>query len=445
MTIEKATPLTDEELAGEAVVALPDKEVVSILDLAADVDLAIDGAAPIDLAVALNANVVAPIDAAVSANLLSDGSSAQAMSDQGVQVTQTIDADARATGIQDSSINQSDTVVPGATTGDTASPMLAATTEAADATDLQPASAADAAPLDGSVVVDAAGNIIGTLDSATGNVIGADGDIVGTLNETTGVVVDSAGNLIGTVTDLVDGATVVGSNGQVLGVLDAATGTVVDATGNLIGTLNPLTGEVLDTVGAVLGTVTDFVDGTTVLDAAGNVIGTLDGATGNVVNSLGAVVGSLDPITGEVLDAAGNLLGTVGQVLDDVTDTLEGLDTGDLLKGDLLAVDVNVDLDADLAAPINGAVAANANVAAPIDASVAANILSENSEATAIAQQDAIITQAINGSAVATSDQVSDIDQGSYEPVDTDTASTDDDDLAGSGLPSAPAADDTTP
>ena len=56
-----------------------------------------------------------------------------------------------------------------------------------------------------------------------------------------------------------------------------------------------------------------------------------------------------------------------------------------------------------------------------------------------------LITQAINGSAVATSDQVSDIDQGSYEPVDTDTASTDDDDLAGSGLPSAPAADDTTP
>ena len=62
-----------------------------------------------------------------------------------------------------------------------------------------------------------------------------------------------------------------------------------------------------------------------------------------------------------------------------MTDTLENLDTGDLLKGDLLNVDVNVDLDADLAAPINGAVAANANVAAPIDASVAANILSENS------------------------------------------------------------------
>ena len=89
-------------------------------------------------------------------------------------------------------------------------------------------------------------------------------------------------------------------------------------------------------------------------------------------------------------------------------------------------MDVNVDLDADLAAPINGAVAANANVAAPIDASVAANILSENSESTALAQQDAIINQSITGTAQATSDQVSAIDQGSVEPVDTDTASADD-------------------
>ena len=96
---------------------LPDKEVVSILDLAADIDLAIDGAAPIDLAVALNANVVAPIDAAVSANLLCDGSSSQALADQGVMVTQTVDADAIATGIQDSTIDQSDTVEGGTRSG----------------------------------------------------------------------------------------------------------------------------------------------------------------------------------------------------------------------------------------------------------------------------------------------------------------------------------------
>ena len=377
MSTHDPAPLTPEELANEGVTALPDKEVISILDLAADVDLAIDGAAPIDLAVALNANVAAPIDAAVSANLLSDGSSAQTLSDQGVQVTQTVEADAIATGVQDSTIDQSDTTAPATAPGGTTAAegaMLTATTQADDATagDALAGAAAAGGPVDGSVVVDAAGNVVGLLDTDTGNVVDADGNVVGTLNETTGVVVDAAGNLVGTVTDLVNGASVIGSDGQVLGVLDALTGNVVDASGT--------------------------------------------------------VVGTLDPLTGEVLDAAGNLVGTVGEVLDDVTDTVGGLDTGDLLKGDLLNVDVNVDLDADLAAPINGAVAANANVAAPIDASVAANILSDDSQATAIAQQDAIITQTITGSAEATSEQVSSIDQASVEPVDSDTATASADD-----------------
>jgi hypothetical protein len=434
MTTSESAPLTPEELAGEGVTALPDKEVISILDLAADIDLAIDGAAPIDLAIALNANVLAPITAGVSANVLSDGSSAQAMTDQGVQVTQGIEADAIAIGIQDSTIDQSDTVTGGTGgTGDAAQPdagaqpmLMSAAPESGDVADAADAAAAAASePVDGSVVIDATGHVIGVLDAATGNVVGPDGNILGTLNETTGVVVNAAGALIGTVTDLVDGATVVGSSGQVLGVLDALTGNVLDATGNVVGALNPLTGEILNTVGDVVGTVTDLIDGTTVLDAAGNVIGVLDGATGNVVDSLGNVIGALDPLTGRVLDAAGNLLGTVGEVLDDVTDTLTRLNTGDLLKGDLLNVDVNVDLDADLAAPINGAVAANANVLAPIDASVAANILSNNSDAAALATQTVIADQNISGNAEATSDQTSAIDQASLEPVDTDTASAD--------------------
>src|SRR3990170_1682418 len=163
MSTDESTPLTPEELAEEGVTALPDKEVVSILDLAADVDLAIDGAAPIDLAVALNANIVAPIDAAVSANLLSDGSSAQALADQGVQVTQTIEADAVATGIQDSSIDQSDTVVGGTAPaeGDTdGQAMLTAATESGDTTDgglTDGVAAAASEPVDGSLVVDSAG------------------------------------------------------------------------------------------------------------------------------------------------------------------------------------------------------------------------------------------------------------------------------------------------
>ncbi len=254
MSTDEPNSLTPDELAQEGVTALPDKEVVSILDLAADVDLAIDGAAPIDLAVALNANVVAPIDAAVSANVLSDGSSAQALADQGVQVTQSVDADAVATGTQDSTIDQGD-AVPAGTVGEEPQAELGATT-------------------------------------------------------------------------------------------------------------------------------TETSDGTVVSDPVGG-----------------------------------------------VTDAVDGVDTGALLAGPLLNVDVDVDLDADLAAPINGAVAANANVAAPIDAAVATNILSDGSEAVAVADQDAIITQSITGSAEATSDQTSTIDQG--------------DDAAGAEEPPAPA--DPTP
>ena len=79
------------------------------------------------------------------------------------------------------------------------------------------------------------------------------------------------------------------------------------------------------------------------------------------------------------------------------------------MDGDLLNVDVNLAADADVTAPINGAVAANANVAAPIDAAVAANVGSIDSDAVAVAQQDAIINQNIDGDVAATADQTSDI------------------------------------
>jgi hypothetical protein len=207
-------PLSPEELAAETGAALPDKEVISLLDLNADVDLALDAAAPIDLAVAANANVAAPIDAAVAANVLSAGSSAQALADQGVIIDQGITGEAVANAPQDSTIDQSDDTV--------------GTTEPAPTTP------------------------------------------------------------------------------------------------------------------------------------------TTDGATETV---------------------------------------------GDPLSGDLLDVNVDLAADLDLAAPIAGAVAANANVAAPIDAAVAANIGSIGSEATAVAQQDAIITQDIDANAEATADQQSDITQ----------------------------------
>jgi hypothetical protein len=81
------------------------------------------------------------------------------------------------------------------------------------------------------------------------------------------------------------------------------------------------------------------------------------------------------------------------------------------LDGDLLNVNVDLAADADIAAPINGAVAANANVAAPIDAAVAANIGSIDSQAFAVADQDAMITQHIEGAANASADQQSNLEQ----------------------------------
>ena len=206
--------LSDAEMSAEVGTALPDKEVLSILDLNADLDLAIDAAAPIDLAVAANANVAAPIDAAVGTNVLSSGSTAQALADQGVMINQDIQADATAEAGQDSSIDQANDVV---------------------------------------------------------------GD------------------------------------------------------------------------------------------------------------------------------------GSATAPLDDGSGTAESV--GSLTDGNLLNVNVDLDADADIAAPINGAVAANANVAAPIDAAVAANIGSVDSDAVSIAQQDAIINQNIDGAAEASSDQSSDIAQ----------------------------------
>jgi hypothetical protein len=210
-------PLSPEELAAETGAALPDKEVISLLDLNADLDLALDAAAPIDLAVAANANVAAPIDASVGANVLSVGSTAQALSDQGVIIDQGITGEAVAHAPQDSAIDQS-------------------------------------------------GDVAGGTDTAAPTTAGTD-------------------------------------------------------------------------VGAV------------------------------------------------------------------------PTDAGGALDGNLLNVDVDLNADLNLAAPIDGAVAANANVAAPIDASVAANVGSVDSAATAISQQDAIITQDVDADANATADQTSTIAQ----------------------------------
>ena len=83
----------EEELAEQRAADLPDREAMSILDglpsldtsllnLDVNLDAAIDAAAPINAAVAANANVAAPIDAAVSANIAAVGSTAVANAPQ---------------------------------------------------------------------------------------------------------------------------------------------------------------------------------------------------------------------------------------------------------------------------------------------------------------------------------------------------------------------------
>ena len=99
-------------------------------------------------------------------------------------------------------------------------------------------------------------------------------------------------------------------------------------------------------------------------------------------------------------------LNPTGSVTEAGTGTSAG-STGTALPSSLLNINANIDLGLDLAAPIDGAIAANANVAAPIDAAVGANVLSPDSTAIALAPQNVNIIQGLNGVASATVDQAS--------------------------------------
>jgi len=77
----------------------------------------------------------------------------------------------------------------------------------------------------------------------------------------------------------------------------------------------------------------------------------------------------------------------------------------------LLDLNLDLGLSADIAAPIDAAIAANANVAAPIDAAVGANVLSVDSVASVSADQHAAITQNLDGVANAVAPQTADVVQ----------------------------------
>ena len=161
MTDSTLPSLTAEELAAEGGTALPDKEVISLLDLNADLDLGLDAAAPIDLAVAANANVAAPIEAAVGANVLSVGSDATALASQGAHIDQGITGEAVAHGEQGSTIDQTDTAPAPADGTDTTVPTDGTATDGTTTV-----------PTDGTVPSD------GTVPTSTGAAGPLDGPLL---------------------------------------------------------------------------------------------------------------------------------------------------------------------------------------------------------------------------------------------------------------------------
>jgi hypothetical protein len=102
--------LSKEELEAQQASDLPDREAMTtLLDLDANLDLALDLAAPIDAAVAANANAAIPLDAAVGANVLSVNSAAVSSADQDSPITQSLDGVANANANQDATIDQGGT------------------------------------------------------------------------------------------------------------------------------------------------------------------------------------------------------------------------------------------------------------------------------------------------------------------------------------------------
>src|SRR3954464_5399330 len=95
-----------DEIEEEGAVSLPNKEVLSLLDVNANVDLGLDLAAPVDLAVAANLNVAAPIEASAAANVLSPDAQAVSLAHQSGSIDQGISGSADATAPQHATVAQ---------------------------------------------------------------------------------------------------------------------------------------------------------------------------------------------------------------------------------------------------------------------------------------------------------------------------------------------------
>src|SRR5690348_3732128 len=95
-----------DEVEAEDAVSLPNKEVLSQLDVNANVDLGLDLAAPVDLAAAANLNVAAPIEASAAANVLSPDGVAVSAAQQHGTIDQGITGEASATAPQHADVTQ---------------------------------------------------------------------------------------------------------------------------------------------------------------------------------------------------------------------------------------------------------------------------------------------------------------------------------------------------
>jgi len=182
---ESLERLTPEEIAAESGTALPAKEVLSLLDLNANVDLLLDLSAPVDLAIGANANIAAPVNAAADGNVLSTGSESQAAAVQVGAVHQGILGNATAISGQTSSIAQGDQGTPGTTeTGATVPGATEAGTTVPGTADTGTADTGTTAP--GATDTGTTAPTSGTSDVSTGSLL--DGNLLN-------VNVDVNGNL----------------------------------------------------------------------------------------------------------------------------------------------------------------------------------------------------------------------------------------------------------
>ncbi|HET9718956.1 MAG TPA: hypothetical protein VFP55_02645 [Solirubrobacteraceae bacterium] len=179
--------LSMEEVEAEGAVSLPNKEVLSLLDVNANVDLGLDLAAPVDLAAAANLNVAAPIEAGASANVLSPDGTAVGMAqqsgtiEQGIAGSATADAPQHATVDQSANTGSNPTPTPtgtaaGATSGGSTSGGVSSLLNDGNLLDANVnlnANADLAAPVDGAVAANA--NVAAPVDAAVGANVGSPG------------------------------------------------------------------------------------------------------------------------------------------------------------------------------------------------------------------------------------------------------------------------------